>query len=804
MASPHPASWTDELTSGEVWLRRALVVAAIFLAFETLVYLLPSLIDIDGSESGWGELPFVANSWVKAGLFGAVCAVIASDLRRFEPMVSVLVAGFVLWVVAGIAILIFGDTSERVEILGVELSMNTIMWIGLAWQAVMAILFAYLHRRAFRQRYDASYLSMGQLRTVTALAESLLGPDVSMAPEEVASRVDHYLAAFRAQRKWVMKAALIGIHFYPLVHLRPPLPLMAADSRRDFLETRFGSDVAQRRVSSLYRWLVQGMIRLAQQIVYLGYYSHPSTHHEVGYVPFSRRERYDPSLRKKPGGLEVMTPRDVRGGEIHADVAIVGSGAAGGIVAHDLVSKGQDVLVLERGGYVDPADFTEDEIDMFSKLYRDGALQLSRDFRLQVLQGMCVGGTTVVNNAVSIPPPDDVLADWNRRLQGALPGSVVDDAVSEVKRLLDIHEQPDLEGVFARGTERFVEGVEALGLSGSARRWGPIEANIRECLGCGYCNIGCAFGRKLSMIDTLLPAAQAEGPGQLRILAECPAERIESQNGRVEAIGCKANGRGLRVTADRFVIAAGAVGSSYLLGRSGVGGPRVGRGLGFNIGSPITADFADRQDTYAGLQITHVFEPERGGPDVVMETWFNPVLSQAIAMPGWFEDHRRNMRRYPHLAATGVIVGSQPNARVRKALLGGSEIQYEPHPDDLARVVDGVKLAGRIYFAAGAERVMPSTFMYHEFRSEEELDRLDEIVRDNSDIQLGTGHPQGGNSLGLSPDQGVVDPRTFRVHGTQNLYLCDASVFPTTLGVNPQLTVMALAKIAAEKIGSGR
>jgi choline dehydrogenase-like flavoprotein len=367
--------------------------------------------------------------------------------------------------------------------------------------------------------------------------------------------------------------------------------------------------------------------------------------------------------------------------------------------------------------------------------------------------------------------------------------------------MLVINRQP--ESTFSPGVGKFVEGVEALGLGKAARRFSPVDANISCCLGCGYCNIGCAFGRKLSMIDTLLPEAQARGTGELRILAECEASKIEAHNGRIDAISCRANGRTIRVTADRFVVAGGAINSSHLLGRSGIGGPTVGRGLGFNIGSPITADFDQELDTYAGLQITHVFEPELGGPDVVMETWFNPVLSQAIAMPGWFEDHRRNMLRYRHLAATGVIVGSRPNAKVTKALFGGPDVVYTPDPADLRRVVDGLKLAGRIYLEAGAKRVMPATFMYHEFRSSEQLERLDEIVADNSDIQLGTGHPQGGNALGLMPESGVVDPQSFRVHNTANLYLCDASVFPTPLGVNPQLTVMALAKIAAEKIGRG-
>lgn len=795
MAAAPPES--RELTSQERLLRLGLRIFAVCSAAETLIYLLPALI---GSSQGWAQLPFVAGSFVKAGMLAGLCAVAAADVRRFERLVSVLVAALALWAVAGVAMLIWGETSRTVEILGTETTIRTIVWGGIAFEGGLAVLYALLHRAAFRSRYGISYLSVGQFRAVTALAECLLGGEAATLPaERVAMNVEAYLQRFEARRKWVMKIALSGINLYPLFFLRQPLTLMAVDERRAFLERHFRGDVARRRIGSLRRWLVQGMIRLGQQVVYLGYYGDPATHAEVGYVPFSKRRGHDPALRKPPGGLEVERGPLVDGDEIEAEIAIVGSGAAASVIAHRLVSDGRRVVMIERGRHEDPADFTEDEGEMLARLYRDGAVQLARDFRLQVLQGMCVGGTTVINNAVSIRPPEEIVAAWDERCGGAL-GSLEGD-LDAIVDLLHISQQPD--AVFSRGVRKFVEGVERLELERGARRFHAVEANIRDCLGCGYCNIGCAYGRKLSMLDTLLPQAQRmPGPGQLRIVSECAAEGVEASGGQVRSLACRADGRKLRVRADRFVVAAGAIGSSYLLGRSGIGGAAVGRGLGFNVGSPITAEFEERLDTYAGLQITHVYQP-RTKPDFVMETWFNPVLSQSLSMPGWFSDHRRNMLRYAHMAATGVIVGTRTNGRVEKALFGGADVVYEPDPEDLHRLIEGLKLAGRVYLAAGARRVMPATFEYHSFSDPDELERLSEIVADSSDIQLGTGHPQGGNALGADAAESVVDPRSFRVHGMSNLYLCDASVFPTTIGVNPQLTVMALAHHAAPLISSG-
>jgi choline dehydrogenase-like flavoprotein len=158
------------------------------------------------------------------------------------------------------------------------------------------------------------------------------------------------------------------------------------------------------------------------------------------------------------------------------------------------------------------------------------------------------------------------------------------------------------------------------------------------------------------------------------------------------------------------------------------------------------------------------------------------------------------MLAYDRLAAVGVLIGTDTNGKVSKALLGGADVVYRPTDADLRRLVDGIKLACEIYLAADALRVMPATFQFSAFTDPAQLDALDEMIRDNEDIQLGTGHPQGGNALGATSEDGPVEPRDFRVHGTENLHCCDAGVFPTSLGVNPQLTTMALADCAAERI----
>ena len=172
-------------------------------------------------------------------------------------------------------------------------------------------------------------------------------------------------------------------------------------------------------------------------------------------------------------------------------------------------------------------------------------------------------------------------------------------------------------------------------------------------------------------------------------------------------------------------------------------------------------------------------------------------------MPGWFSEHYENMRRYPHLACVGVVIGSQSNGSVKPGFRGrGMKLDYIPTDSDLRLMIRGNKIAGRILLAAGAKRVMPLTFRSLSYTAPEQLEELDEVVRDNTDIQLHTSHPMGGNPISADPEKGVVDER-FAVRGAEGVYVCDASVFPTAATVNPQLTVMALADYAAPAIAAG-
>lgn len=803
------------LTSAERMLRTVLAVFAFLFVLGGVAYELAPFLDT--SKGFAQELPFVTNSVVRMATLAMLCIYAAKNLSRNIALVGPVVGVQFLGVAVGGAYLIHqyaSDPNATVPLLGGEPELTNIIWGAIGHEAATGLIILLAYRFAFRRRHNLEYLWSSSYRVLAANAEILMAEaKAKISPGEIATRVEAFLQDFRARRRWIYQVALTTLQFAPTVELWPPRvnpPLSELDpaSRREFLERRFQRLPNQSGIRFIKN-LKQIVIRICIQLDYAGYYGDERSFESIGYQPFTKRPRYASLEIDEPGEhpLEVDRPDAVGAKEIEAEVCIVGSGAGGAILAYELAKRGQDVLILERGEYVEPREFTESEVEMVGRLYADGLMQQTEDWRFTILQANCVGGSTTVNNAVCFPPPEHVLDRWNDAFghDAGLDRGELAASVAAVESLLTVARQAPGVQLNPSGV-KFVEGAEALGIPPQELEVDVVNANIKDCYGSGYCNIGCRWGKKLSMLETALPWAQKEGPGRVRIVAECEVERILTINDRPKRVtGLLAkfpDGRSVRVRADRFVLSAGAVASSYLLQRSGVARDLpVGQGFSANMGAPLTAEFDDPINAYDGLQISHygVPAPERG---FVFETWFNPPASQALNMPGWFEQHTQNMLRYNHLMAVGVLVGTASNGQVQRAVTGGPGVSFRPRPEDLQKLADALKTLGRILFAAdpAPRRLMVNTWAGDYFTSPDELSRLDEICQDPDYITLGTGHPQGGNALSQDPKRGVVDA-DFKVHGFDNLHICDASVFPTSLTVNPQLTVMSLAHYAASRIG---
>jgi hypothetical protein len=362
-------------------LRVILVVLGVLFALAAVGYevgaLVPALRDL------FVELPFVTNSVVKVGVLAMLCFFVARDVRERLALVEVLVAAHL-----ASALVLFAYAAAApggsLPLGSTAVSLHAVLLGALALDALLGVLLLAASLAVWRSRYPARYLRPMEYRALAALAEVVIrGPtaeEEKVPPQEVAGNVDRYISRVRADRRWIYRVALFTLQLHPLLYLKAPLSELDAETRLRHLKRRFQQDAVRRRIPDGVRRILQALIRVAKQLCYAGYYNDPRSFESVGYVPFSKRAR-TAALKlpeRRPHPLAVETPASITLPVLEADVCIVGSGAAGAILAYELARRGRQVLVLECGQYVEPRSFSEAELEMIGKLYADGVFQQTR------------------------------------------------------------------------------------------------------------------------------------------------------------------------------------------------------------------------------------------------------------------------------------------------------------------------------------------------------------------------------------------------------------------------------------------
>ncbi|MES2757047.1 MAG: GMC family oxidoreductase [Pseudomonadota bacterium] len=500
------------------------------------------------------------------------------------------------------------------------------------------------------------------------------------------------------------------------------------------------------------------------------------------------------------------------GRAIEADVVIVGSGAGGGVTAEILALAGLKVVIVEEGALKSSTDFKMREAEAYPALYQESAARKTRDKAINILQGRTVGGSTTVNWTSSFRTPDATLAHWQQHFGLAdYSGAALAPWFARMEERLGI--APWLTPPNANN-DLLQRGAARLGIS-----TGAIRRNVKGCWNLGYCGMGCPTNAKQSMLVTTIPSALDH---KATLITRARADRLVFKGDAVDHLLCSAlgadglapNGHTVTLRARHFVVAGGAINSPGLLLRSKAPDPHglLGKRTFLHPTAVSGALFEQRVDGYAGapqsIYSDHFLATPVGGAiGYKLEAPPLHPLLLATTLAGFGEAHARMMQQFPHVHAllallrdgfhaesAGGSVALQPD--------GAPVLDYEVTPYVWDGVRRGLLSMAEIQFAAGARSVQPMHEMAERYTSWAAAKKGIAALPYRTHVtRLVSAHVMGGCGMSPDPWRGVTGPDG-RYHGVRNLSVHDGSLFPTSLGANPQLTIYAVTARLSEALAA--
>ncbi|WP_372965202.1 GMC family oxidoreductase N-terminal domain-containing protein [Marinobacter sp.] len=513
----------------------------------------------------------------------------------------------------------------------------------------------------------------------------------------------------------------------------------------------------------------------------------------------------DPIARGLASGWNVIDARKLTSNQtVEADVVVIGTGAGGGTTAEILAKQGLSVILVEEGGLYYQKDFKMDEQASYAALYQEGMSRTTADGAIAILQGRCVGGSTTVNWTSSFRTPPETLTYWSQKfgLDGLAPESMAPwfQGREERHTMAPWQTDPNLNNDILR------QGCDALGYS-----WQIIPRNVKGCWNSGYCGVGCPTNAKQGALLTTIPGAL---DNKAQMFHGLRAERLVMNQDRIDHLQASAMGAdgvtpsGITITlkANHFVVAASAIGSPGLLLRSELPDPyqRIGKRSFIHPVNATVARMPSKVDPFYGAPqsiYSDEFNFKHGIDGPVGYKLEVPPLHPGMAagvVPGHGKGQLNNLSKLPWTQSVIALLrdGFHPESPGGTVTLrdDGSPILDYPVTDYLWKGIRQAYLnMAEIQFAAGAEAVQAvhlDSGWYSNWN--EAKAAIQELPMKPHRARLFTAHQMGGCSMGSNPEESVVNGFGEH-HHVANLSIHDASVFPTSIGANPQLSVYALA-----------
>ena len=487
-----------------------------------------------------------------------------------------------------------------------------------------------------------------------------------------------------------------------------------------------------------------------------------------------------------------------RGGTFDADVVVIGTGAGGAVAGAELAESGLDVVFVEEGGHHSTSSFSPFTTDSIPRLYRDGSsTMIFGRPDIPYLEGRCVGGSTVLNGGMAYRAPEHVLSRW---AESSGSPDLGPEAMEPLFERVEsrIHASHQLDVSVGEDNRLMLAGAKKLGW-----RFEMNRRNQEACVGANNCIFGCPTGAKQSTLVSYLPRAFAKGA---RCLTDVRVLRLIVREGRCLGVA----GRSIdpltrkpdvevRVHARAVVVAAGAVQTPLLLLGHKLGRPskRLGKNFLCHPNAKVLAVYPFDVKGWQGVsQWTQIREFSDDGI-LLAENMIPPgALAAHITSVG--RDGWELMRRYNQMVATGALVEDSSSGTVSRAF-GIPVPRYRITPLDHRRFIKGARALAELHFAMGAEFCLLPFSHRPVARSMDDLAGLDVRTAPAQTLELFSVHLMGTAAMGARSDRSVVD-LSGRLWDLPGCYVADASLFPSAIGVNPQVTIMALATLVASRM----
>lgn len=492
--------------------------------------------------------------------------------------------------------------------------------------------------------------------------------------------------------------------------------------------------------------------------------------------------------------------------ELQADVCVIGSGAGGSTAATMAAEAGLSVIVLEAGGLITPAGMTQREEEMLPQLLWEGGGRTTADKAVKIHQGRSVGGSTMHNINLCGRIPGPIRREWAAtRGMKHLPADRWEALYAEVEALLGVTEIPAASR--NRHNQLLLDGCRELGWRG-----GSLKHNRTGCAGTGYCLLGCVNDAKNNAAKVLVPRFVAAG-GEL--ITNCQAIVVEHRGGEVTGVEAAAMdpithrplGR-VRVSARTVCVAGSATATPAILLRSSVPDPSktTGRSLRIHPALIAAGEFDQPVRAWEGIpqsvDCTELLDFERAHPaegpatdEPGARTWIVPAFAHPVGtatmIPGLGADHRDLLGRYEHLGVLTGMVHDRTAGRVRPQGDFGLKIDYWPDASDRRELVYGMAACAKLLFAAGAKEVFVPTSPLRSFGPSDSLDDLETLELTRGTMDITAVHPMSSVPMGDDPAAAAVGSDG-RHHHLAGLWIADGSLFPTSIGVPPQVSIYAM------------